>query len=179
MFLKTPLIAAVTLVGASYAAYPCMTLYQLNSAVRSGDCNAVSRLVDWEKVREGVQEDIADEVTDVQDPQAVKAGTQLAPFGFSFMKGIAQHAVAREVTPENVVGVLREHQGHASSLALRMAYFESPTTFMVRLGNEQSKEVRLRLELEDGNWRVTRVWLPLRMLKEAGTAQMIASRAVN
>ena len=171
MLARTPIIAAAILLAAGYAGSPCLALYRLNHAMNSGDVATLSQLVDWASVREGLQEDIADQVSDVADPKAVAAGAQLAPFGFSFMRTIASRAVSEQVTPQNVVTMLRRRESSRHGLGLRLAYFDGWSRFMVRLGSSaESRDVRLQLDLEDGNWRVTRVWLPLQMLRHNNSA---------
>ncbi|HEX5326011.1 MAG TPA: DUF2939 domain-containing protein [Acetobacteraceae bacterium] len=159
------LIVAVLLV-AGYAAYPCVTLYRLHRAVRDGDVATLSRLVDWSSVREGIAEDIADTATEAPGASAVAAGAQLAPFGHGFMHAIAAHAIQHAVTPQHLIATLRRHDHQGSGFALRLAWFDAWSGFMVQLASGPGQpDVRLRLNLEDGVWRLTRVWMPPAMLR--------------
>ena len=165
MPLKTPAIILL-LLAAGYAAAPCMALYRLHLALRSGDSRAIARLVDWSSVRRGLDEEIADVATDVSDPHAVSSGAQLAPFGFGFMRGIASHATQTVVTAPRLIESLHA-AGNRGGCSVRLAYFTSPWEFVVQLAAPHRQEIRVRLHLQHGQWRVTRVWIPPRMIREA------------
>ncbi|MBV8458127.1 MAG: DUF2939 domain-containing protein [Acetobacteraceae bacterium] len=165
MPLKTPALVLL-LIAAGYAATPCLALYQLHLALRSGNHRAVNRMVDWSSVRAGLDEEIADVATDVPDPRAVSSGTQLAPFGFGFVRGIASRAADSEITAPKLLASL--HSGEKQdSYAVRLAYFTSPWEFVVQLVAAHRREIRIRLNLEGGVWRVTRVWVPPSVIREA------------
>ncbi len=168
MLLKAPFLAAaaaVLLVGGAYAASPFVTLYRLHEAIRTGDAATVRQLVDWDSVRDGLDEEVAGMAVDMPDTQAVSTGARLAPFGFSFLRGVASRVVAAEVTPPKLLQALHGG-GEGSRFSLRFAYFNSPTEFLARFAAPHRREVQLRLNLEDGGWRVTRVWVPAGMIRE-------------
>jgi hypothetical protein len=93
MFAAKSMIAAVLAIGVTYAAYPYVTLYRLGHAIHTGDAATLRTLVDWSAVREGIKEDICDNVAD--DPQSEG---KLPAFGASFVRGIASNAVDQRVT---------------------------------------------------------------------------------
>ena len=162
---RLPIIVGVCLLAAAYIVYPFVTLYRLNSALADGDTRTLARLVDWPAVREGLQEDIADQVTDVTNPRAVTSGAELAPFGYSFTRGVARQALQQDVTPQRVIDGLR---GGGGRIGLRLAYFDGWSEFMVRLAAGPDKPgIRLQMDLDKGVWRVARIWLPLRLLRQA------------
>jgi hypothetical protein len=143
-------LAGVGLVCCGYVAYPCVTLYRLDSAVSRGDTDALRSLVDWPDVRRGIEADLA------QD------GGELAPFGASFMRTVAVKAA---MTPDNVMQALQAAERRdtgAPSARLRGVRVEGPCTVIVDLGT-----VRLRMHLRNGEWRVTRAWLPGPVLENA------------
>ncbi len=178
MIVKLPILAGALLLAAGYTAYPCLTLYRLDTALRSGDSNTLTRLIDWGSVREGLQEDIADDVTDTANPHAVAVGAQLAPFGFSFARSIVGHAVQQEVTPAHVITCLRGQDGSAHTLGLRSAYFTDWSRFIVNVGPKSGQpDIRLQLDLQDGTWRLTRVWLPASMLHEPESSHPVEAVA--
>jgi len=170
MLLKTPIIATVLLLAAGYAASPCLTLYRLHDAIRAGDTATVARLVDWDSVREGLDEQIADAAADVEDPKAISSGAQLAPFGFSFMRGVASRAMDSQVTAPKLLTLLHNSK---SAFSLRIAYFDSLTEFIVRLAAAHGQGIRLRLNFEDGQWKVTRIWVPRSMIRRAKDSSTI------
>jgi hypothetical protein len=171
-------IGATVAVLALYAAAPYVTLYRLRAAALSGDAATLATLVDWDDVREGIKEDICDQVLD--DPsvpaaqKATAAPTALPPFGASFVRGIASNEIDSMVTPQRLVVALRPafvtpsdtllHRTTATSLfsvALDRAMFSGPTRFIVALhAVGMPGRIRLQLDLRNGGWKVTRAWLP-------------------
>lgn len=169
MLLKTSAVSALVAVCLGYAAYPCLTLFQLQEAVRSGDAGRMARLVDWSSVRDGLDEQIAANADQVTDTQAISNGSQLAPFGFGFVRGVASHALETRVTPPAVLHAFHEASG-GSGLRPYAAWFDSPTRFVVRFLDQTGDKVKLQLDLQDGRWRVTRVWIPRRLMETASTS---------
>lgn len=180
MLLKVAIASALFSLCLGYAAYPCVTLYELQDAMRSGDATRMANLVDWTSVRDGLDEQIAAESTRSSNPQAIADGSQLAPFGFGFVRGLASKAIETKVTPRAVLHAFHSDSG-GTGLRPSGAWFESPTTFVVRFIDRTGNKVRLRLHLEDGRWRVTRVWIPRRLIEAAETPPVgpsVAIRAV-
>ena len=168
-----PVVAVAGLLVAIYVAYPCLTLYRLDCAVARHDAAALRRLVDWPKVRHGIEADLA-------GPR-----DELAPFGASFLRRVA---VKSAVTPESVLTALNakpegarpegakperaESQGLSGRL--RGAWLNGPAQLVLDFGT-----IRLRMELRRGSWEVTRAWLPPDILAkaraEAGETQLSSS----
>ncbi len=154
--IAVPVLAAFTLLIATYVAYPCLTLYRLNSAVERRDTKALRRLVDWPEVRHGIEADLAG------------PSQELAPFGTAFLRTVAVKAA---VTPETVLTALNSKPGREDAQALpgrlHGAWLEGPSRLVLDFGT-----VRLRMELRHGAWEVTRAWLPTDILTRArGEAQ--------
>jgi hypothetical protein len=167
---KKPVIGACLAIAIAYGVYPYVTLFRLGQAVRNGDAVALQSMVNWDAVREGIKEDICDLVVD-QPPKAQARG-QLPPFGAGFLRGIATNVVDKQVTPEAVVQAVRQPdpgQSVASApVQVSWAFFAGPYTFMVDLsGQGQTDPIRLQMDLRDGAWHVTRVWLPPGLLTQA------------
>jgi Protein of unknown function (DUF2939) len=167
-----PILAVVLAVGMGYVAYPYVTLYRLGHAVQTGDAVALRSLVNWPEVREGIKEDICDDVADT--PRAQKVSDSLPAFGASFARGIATNAVDQTVTPQHLVDMTRREEGAAGAahhpMHVSWAFFQSPTDFIADLDAPGQKgPIRLQLTLRDGGWQVTRIWLPHGLLHQAGT----------
>jgi hypothetical protein len=154
----------------AYVAYPYVTLARLGAALGSGDASTLETLVAWGPVREGIKEDICDDVTDTGT-----ADTGLRPFGFSFVRGVAANVVDQHVSPHGVLAVMHRLNPASMSLSaltgVKWAFFESPTQFVAELAPPGSSPgatpVRVQLELQGMSWKVTRVWLPPTMLAAA------------
>ncbi|GEM_PF-576194 len=177
------LVVMLAILG-GYTAYPYVTLYRLREAVRQGDAVTLGTLVHWPKVRDGIKEDICDFL--FEPPVASANGPALASaalpaFGQSFVRGIASNVVDRRVTPEALTAALGPLVPRpviaGSDVRLTWAFFDAPTAFSVGLrvpGHDD--DVLVRLELRDMSWRVTRVWLPAALLRQANAGPEVEAR---
>ena len=167
-------IVAVLLVG--FLVYPYVTLWRLAAALGSGDAPVLARLVDWDAVRDGIKEDICDEVTETPTTMIASNNT-LPPFGFSFVREIAGNAVDANINPDNLVSATRvagpNLRPGQEMLGLRYAFFDDPSRFtMVYHTQGQAAgepDLRLQLELRHFTWKVTRAWLPPSLLVAANS----------
>ena len=165
---RWPLLATMLSVGVAYAAFPYVTLYRLGSAIHGADAATLESLVDWPAVREGIKEDVCDLSAD--DPGPTKAGTELAPFGASFIRGITSNSIDKAVTPQALLAATATASLPASRSSPRgadvdWAFLDNLTTFMVSLRVAgQAEPVKLEMALRHGAWRVQRVWLPAELL---------------
>jgi len=164
------LIGAVLAVAFTYGVYPYVTLYRLGQAIRDGNAARLETMVDWSSVREGIKEDICDFVID--EPQQIREAGKLPPFGAGFMRGIATNAVDKRVTPEGLVAAVQDPatvEGPSNtSVQVSWAFFASPSAFLVDvMAPGQPEPIRLQMDLRDGTWQVTRVWLPPELLGQS------------
>ena len=159
------LIAAVAVAGVGYAAYPFITLYQLESAVRDGDAPTLTKLVDWYSVREGIKDDICDLVLD--EPSDVAKKGLLPAFGASFVRGVTGSSVDREFTAEKMANIGQPATQSNGDASLGWAFFSEPTRFIINVKIVgQTEPVRAEMALSGMRWKVTRVWLPESLLKQ-------------
>lgn len=148
----------------AYMASPYVALMRLEAALERGDVPALERGVDWKTVRDGLKQDIAEGV--IGPMQTQLASNTLPAFGSSFISGIMETAVDREVTPQKLVTVMAQMQPAETSTnplkCFDWAFFESPTVFTVTVHNEDADEghLRLRMEMRGGRWVLVRAWVP-------------------
>ena len=166
---KKPLIGALLALGVTYGIYPYVTLYRLGQAIRSGDAAELQSMVDWPSVREGIKEDICDLVID--EPQQASDNGHLPPFGAGFVRGIATNVIDKRVTPEALAAATQSPlaaEVSGATVQVSWAFFASPSEFLVDLvAPGQTTPIRLQMDLRNGNWQVTRVWLPPELLGKA------------
>lgn len=167
-------LAMLMLTGVfAYIASPFMAITQLEAAVEIGDTQALEHRINWRSLRDGLKSDIHDGIIGL-------AGTQLGantlpPFGSGFMTGIADTTIDREVTPQNLVAVMRQMRPETSSASpihsVSWAVFKSPTTFEVTIRGERDasdgQHLRLRLELIGMQWVLVRAWVPQDLVERA------------
>ncbi len=157
------IVAALVLVVGGYLTYPFVTLYQLRSAVRGGDATALSRLIDWSSVREGIKEDICDLVLD--EPGDVAKKGQLPAFGASFVRGVTGNSVDREFTAEALAGIARPSTPSNDDASVSWAFFTGLAQFAVNVSIAgQAEPIRADMELTGLHWKVVRIWLPAALL---------------
>ncbi len=178
--LRTPRILSRRVLQASlamlvvYAAYPYLVLFQLGQAIRQGDAATLERLVDWDGVREGLKEDVCDDVTETPPAlaQAVRSGDSLPPFGYSFVRGITGNMIDENVTAAALLAAAAPAPQRADDWpTIDWAFFEDATHFAVRLrpATPGMGAIRIMLELQDSHWKVVRAWLPHDLLMRANT----------
>jgi len=167
---RKPLIGVLLAVGVAYGVYPYVTLYRLGQAIRNGDAARLEAMVDWNSVREGIKEDICDLVID--QPQQAQDDGRLPPFGAGFVRGIATNVIDRRVTPEALVAAAQqpatEQAAPGATVQVSWAFFAGLSAFLVDLNTPgQATPIRLQMDLRNGAWHVTRVWLPPELLGQA------------
>jgi len=174
-FLARRVLPAGLTIALVYLAYPYFVLFQLGQAIRHGDAATLERLVDWDGVREGLKEDICDDVTDTPPAlaQAVRSGDSLPPFGYSFVRGITGNMIDANVTAEALLAAAAAPgRRRADEMPhIDWAFFEDATHFAVRLrpADPAMGAIRIMLELQDSHWKVVRAWLPHDLLMRANT----------
>lgn len=187
---RKPILSALVVIAAAYVAYPYVALYRLEAAFRSGNPSSLAAMIDWDQVRDGLKEDISDQVDGISAQPvgttqpvvgtAQAASATLPPFGSSFIKGIASNAVDSVVTPESMARMAQPREDPAGdepdplqavsfqNARIKWAFFNSPATFSLwlRAPNEApgDEPVKVRMALLDGEWKITRVWLPPSLL---------------
>jgi hypothetical protein len=168
---------------AAYAASPYLSLFEMGQALKHGDVATLSAAIDWDQVRDGLKQDIADGITGEATPAAapaVASSDDLPPFGSGFVTNVAANVVDRTVTPQHLAQTMNAMQAAGASCdrpVLENAYFEGPRTFMVSLrpahAASNTPAVKLRLDLVATDWgmrwEVTRAWLPESMLAQSET----------
>jgi hypothetical protein len=126
-------------------------------------------------VREGIKEDICDNVFDQPTARAASGESRLPPFGFSFVQGIAGNAVDENVNPQALVsaahGAASEGAAADANPTIAWAFFDGLTSFSVLLRQPGAaagdEPIRIEFQLRHGTWKVTRAWLPREMLMQA------------
>jgi hypothetical protein len=173
MLRKRRVLIMTALAAFAYVAYPYVTLARLGAALGSGDAQTLETLVAWGPVREGIKEDICDDVSD--QPATSVSDTGLRPFGFSFVRGVAANVVDAHVSPHGILAAMRHFDPANLTLGaisgVKWAFFESPTQFVAELQPPgmaaDAPPVRVQMELHGFAWKVTRVWLPPTLLAAA------------
>lgn len=138
--------------------WPYAALWRLDAAVRSGDPEALSDLVDLDSVRgelkKRLNKDLSSSIDTLSDPF------------ISWLEGgirtMGHEAVDRLVTLDWVRGELLRHSPPGKDRGflgqVTYAFFDASNGFRVRIGPEQDLPVRVRMCLTGVTWQVTAVY---------------------
>jgi hypothetical protein len=173
-------LALTACLVAVYAAAPYVTLWRLYRALGDGDARTLAQVIDWQSVRQGLKDDIAEGIVGLPSTQLI-ASNSLPPFGAGFVNGIAGGVVDQEVTPEKLAEAV--HISSQSSAALTAsslpnshpsfehAFFTGPTSFVVSVRcpgqDADTPPLRVELGLRGTSWKVVRAWIPQDLMDEA------------
>jgi hypothetical protein len=170
---RQTLLLAACITG--YLMWPYVALYRMGGALRRGDVQTLTADVEWDAVREGLKEDIADQVVAPTTDAVPNVVDKLPPFGSGFLTALADKVVDRTVTPEHLAQSQSEIQAASkeSRESLRSAWFSSPTEFEARfqLPSDDSGPIPVRVRMDlmqvgwGMKWRITRVWIPMAVLQ--------------
>lgn len=162
-------LSAALMLGLGYLSAPYVTMWWLYSALCAEDAVTLQAMIDWDRVRSGIKQDVMEGLIGVAEPQMVIMN-RLPPFGTGFAGGIASTFVDRTITPQSVAVMLRamgeQTTGEApyGSGALGAAFFSSPMVFTlsVRAPGQDPEDppLRVQMELRGMRWIVTRAWVP-------------------
>ena len=175
-----PLLGLFTLI---YVAAPYVCLWRLYHALEQGDATTLTQVIDWNSVRQGLKDDIAEGIIGLPSSRQTIASNTLPAFGTGFVTGIASNIVDEQITPQHLAQAMRQVQpveararDEASGTVggfgmLEHAFFAGPTTFLVRirLPGEDPEDPPLRMELNlcSTGWKVIRAWIPQDLMDEA------------
>ena len=169
---KIALLAAATLLTA-HVASPYAATWRMWQAARAGDADTLSALIDWQQVRSALKQDIADGIVGMRTQELVASNT-LAPFGSSFMAGIAGSIVDRDVTPEHLAIALRglrQDDRATDQGAISYAFFSSPTEFELALRapgqDDDDPPLRLKMAWHNFGWHIVRAIVPQDLMEQA------------
>jgi len=143
----------------AYIGWPYYHIYQLSNAVKNNDPAAVEKLVDFEEVNKVLQENqqwkvennISQNPVDML-PEGLREQAQA-------LVGVlgGKNAEVSNIDPNSMLERFRQMQGVLWN-QVTFAFFESPTRFMIRLGQLGRQPVHVEMTLQDWVWRVTAIY---------------------
>ena len=184
---KKSVVYAMALLVTAYVAAPYLSLWRLATALREGDARTLEAVIDWDAVRSGLKEDVAEGIVGMPEDgigEMRVASNALPPFGASFISGMAASMIDREVTPQHLVALMRQLApaeptalGFGAVLGslggVEHAFFDSATSFSLRMrcaGQDPDEApLRVRLEMRGDTWTVVRAWIPQELIERANS----------
>lgn len=142
-----------------YIGWPYANLFRLDRALMANDQESLASLIDLDAVREKRKQDIEREVS-----RAIGPGTMVPNIVQEGARWMGGATVDSMVTMEWVREKLRWHKNTGPDAYPSIitdtsyAFFESPTKFLVRVGDLGLKPVHLRMVFEEWKWRITEIY---------------------
>ncbi len=170
---------------AGYAAWPYVTVYQLDAAIRAQDEPALDRMVDWNSLAFNLEQDF-DAVFAVDaegDPEDELAANLIGIFTdllvepivsfYTTPRGLA-YLLNTQVILDDPFEVLEEDFPAEDTWAnhIGFAFFSGPAHFRVRVNaladakGTRGEPMILEFRLQNFSWQLTRVRLPIDEITE-------------
>ncbi len=143
---------------AAFIAWPYVHIYQLSTAITNNDQPALEKLIDFESVNKVYKQNIEWKVNNT-----VGGSSNLLP---ESMRGSAEAlagalgnlaAETTEINPKNLIEQLRIIDGSPWE-QMTFAFFESPNSFIIRLGQLGHNPIHIRMTMQDWYWRLTAIY---------------------
>lgn len=153
------IIPVIFLAIVVYVGWPYVNLFRLDRALMSNDQQVLIKLVDLDAVKAKRKEHIEQQLSRGVQPGGMVSG--LVQEGARWMGAATIDSV---VTMEWVREKLRWHKDPRSDVYPSIitdttyAFFESPTRFIIRIGELGLNPVHLRMVFEDWYWRITEIY---------------------
>lgn len=132
---RTAIILVLLLAAASYFASPFIVLWQIQSAVKANDADAITSLVDFTQVRDAIKNSLHSAMTDALGEYAKNAKNDPNPFaaaGAGLRMLIAgpmiDSAVATYVTPQGLIKALGSGKAPDLSSAMSSSFASSSSS---------------------------------------------------
>ncbi|MCK5877918.1 MAG: DUF2939 domain-containing protein [Candidatus Marithrix sp.] len=153
-FLNTLIFIGLT----AFIAWPYIHIFQISSAVMNNNRLAIEKLVDFESVNKIHKKNIewkANNMVEINGsilPESMRGGAEA-------IAGALGNLAAETTTVDAswVMEQLRIMEGSPWE-QMTFAIFESPTSFIIRLGNLGRNTIHIRMTLLDWKWRVTAIY---------------------
>ncbi len=153
------LLAVLLAALIGFVAWPYYRLFQLDDALGNDNLQALGALVDLDAIRQHNQQ---------RFNAGVKSLSAGAPQGqaLNWIRGqierLGESALEQVINLEWVMNTLRQAATQHSNRptpyflsAVDFAFFESPSSFLIRLGPIDANPTYVRMSLKDYRWRVT------------------------
>ena len=168
-----PAFCSLVLIGMGYAAYPLGTAVVLHTAIKSGNAELITGMVDWDGVRQSLKASILTRLGE-QAQQRPSHPTLLQKVGFKLADYVAprmvDYMIENRVTPQGFIQYMGPKPAELTAGAgaqpsgsmlerIRRAKFVDYDRFEFQVVDrfDPGKEFLAVFELKDFLWRLTRV----------------------
>ena len=145
-------ITALLVVLALYLAWPYACLYLIDKALMGNEVEDLNRWIDLQAVRIGTQQRLEHRLNDTLGTDS----EGLVGWVKNKVSDLGEHAIDERIGLAWVRNTLTSRGEFRQQMT--HAYFESPTAFMVRLGDLGRDPIHVRMTLHHGIWRIKEVY---------------------
>ncbi len=140
----------ILLSALAYLSWPYINLYQLGNALAKNDQVEMTKWIDLYSIRniykENLQWQVKQTVGNPRNfPEFLRGGAEM----------LGDAAIDSMITTDWLRKQLNNGYFHHN---LSFAFFESPTRFMMRIGELGHDPIHIQMNLQDWKWRVTAVY---------------------
>lgn len=141
------------LIIGTFIVWPYLNFYRLNNAVLTNNITVFEQLIDIDSIRRVRKKNIEWKMQKLHANQ----GSFLPDIMLEGAKIFENAAIDRMINPHNLLVGLRQIKDslwqHASFI-----FFESPTSFIIRLGELGYEPLYIEMTLQGWVWRVTAIY---------------------
>jgi hypothetical protein len=143
------------LVIVTYIGSPYYSLYQLNSVINNNNKIAFQKMIDIETVRK-VHKDNFEWKTKQIVPSQQGQSNIISEMARESAQMLGNATVDTMINVDSMLALLRQAAPLRDKLS--NAFFESPTRFIVRIGELGRQPIFIKMTLQDWSWRITAIY---------------------
>jgi hypothetical protein len=138
---------------------PYVQIYQLDNALKNNNVVELNKMIDLQAIREVQKESIQSNVKNMIGSEKTKKTDAFSNLMEQGAKMLSEAAVDSVVDIAWVKEeILKKTKGTTIFSSMSFAFFESPTRFMIRIGEMREKPLYIQMTLTDWTWRVTALY---------------------
>lgn len=137
--------------------YPYYITYQLNNAVKNNQTTTLSQLIDLPAVKTNYQQTITYQLSDQSENLTRVIGEQ-SPLSTLIRQGAKSVGHLADVTID--IAWIQQHLNLENGFLNQIshAFFESPTRFVIRVGELGYQPMHIEMQLQNWQWQVTAIY---------------------
>jgi len=149
------LSSIILLVFIVFLGLPYVQIYRLDNALNSSNLSDLNRMIDLQSIRVVHEKSLESSVQNI-------VGTEKDTLSSWMQQGakmLSQAAVEAVIDVQWVKDEIHDKTKGATILSsMSFAFFESPTRFMIRIGEMHENPLHIEMTLQDWTWRVTALY---------------------
>jgi len=145
----------IVLIFIVFLGLPYVQIYRLDSALKSNDAFALNAMVDLQAVRKMYKASLEENMKNMVGTEQNNTFSNLMQRGAQMLSDAAVDAIDMQWVKEEIH---QKTEGATILNTMSFAFFESPTRFMIRIGEMYQNPVHVQMTLQDWTWRVTAIY---------------------